>query len=51
MLNKIKWCLKQAFKLQYYSYYTENNIRYVCTWEMWLGKCYNIKKYKIEEMV
>jgi len=50
MLNKIIFYIKQLFKLQYYSCYFEGDIKYVTTWKMWFGKCYEIKKYEVKNM-
>lgn len=47
MLNKIIWLIKQLFYLDYYSYYESEKKKYVTTWKMWLGKCYNIKTNEI----
>jgi hypothetical protein len=49
VLNKIVYYIKQCFKLSYYSCFAEEENKVVMTWDMWFGKCYNIKKYIIKE--
>jgi len=46
-MNEIIWFIKQFFPLDYYSHYKSNGKEMVSTWKMFLGKCYNIKKYEI----
>lgn len=42
-----KWFFKQLFPLHYSSVYGENGQRKITTWDMWLGKCYNIRTFNI----
>ena len=43
----IGWCFKQLFPLCYRSEYTLNNKKYLTTWRMWFGKCFDIKVREI----
>ena len=46
-MNRLIWYVKQLFKLQYFSQYSSGENKYVCTWRMWLGKCYDVNEYQI----
>lgn len=51
MKNKIIWYLKQLLPLTYWSFYTENNIKVMSIWKMWLGKVYNHRKWIVKKEV
>jgi len=41
------WYLKQLLPFRYISVYKENNDRYLTTWRMWFGYCFDIEDYKL----
>jgi len=48
--SKIIWYLKQLFPLLYFSeykIYINREMHMVTSWNMWLGKCYNIRSFEI----
>jgi len=47
---KIKWYLKQLLPLFYTSEFTDQeDIRRLCVWRMWLGRCFNVRWYVLAE--
>ena len=46
-MKKLRWYLKQLFPLWYASTYIEDGRRMVTVWQMWLGRCYNIRNYEV----
>lgn len=47
-MERIKWYFKQLLPLTYVSEFTENEIRKVCVWKMWLGRSYDIREWEVK---
>lgn len=47
--NNIIWYLKQLFPFSYNTTFRSDGHKYVTVWNMWLGRCYNIKEWKVME--
>ena len=43
----MKWYLKQLLPLSYNTVCTEKGQKKVYIWNMFLGKCYNVKAYEV----
>ena len=44
------WYLKQLFPFTYHTIYKQtDNRKYICIWNMWFGKCFNIEEYELKE--
>ena len=41
-MNKLIWYLKQLLPLKYQTFYGENGQKHFTTWNMFLGRCFNI---------
>jgi hypothetical protein len=46
-MNKFIWMLKQLLPLSYVSEYSTNGHREVAVWHMWLGRCFNVKRWTV----
>lgn len=51
MMDKLKWYLRQLIPHICYTTYTKNSIKYFCIWKMWMGRSYNITRFKIGEKI
>lgn len=49
MFNKILWHIKQLFPFVYVSRYGENGERHLTIWNMWFGRCFNVRDYILKE--
>lgn len=49
-MKKLIWYLKQIFPLKYDTTFTENNLRKLCIWRMWLGRCCNARYFELKEV-
>lgn len=47
-VTRIKWCLKQLFPLLYASVYYEGEKHIACIWQMWLGRCFNVRSFELK---
>lgn len=45
---KISWLFKQLFPLCYRSEHNANDKRYLTTYRMWFGKCFDVKTVEIK---
>lgn len=48
-MSNLIWYLKQLLPFTYRSTFYENGDRHFCVWNMWMGHCYNIEDYVINE--
>lgn len=50
MKRKLTWYLKQLLPLVYWTTYGgKDDKKEFCIWKMWLGKCYSITTFKIDD--
>lgn len=48
-MKKLTWYLKQLLPLTYWSVCGTGNHKEFCIWKMWLGKCYSITAFTIDD--
>jgi len=49
-MQRISWYLKQLLPLVYVSKFTdEANIKRLCIWRMWLGRCFDVRWFVLVE--
>lgn len=44
----MKWYLMQLFPFKYDTVYEEDGVKKVAIWNMFLGRCYNIREYIVK---
>ena len=44
-MDRLKWYLKQLLPLKYDTTFTENGVRRLSIWRMWLGRCFDIRQF------
>jgi hypothetical protein len=47
ILSRLLWFPKQLLPLRYHTNYWENGKHYHCDWNMFLGRCFNVKTREI----
>jgi hypothetical protein len=47
--ENITWYFKQLLPLTYRTDYAKNDKKYFCVWNMWFGKCFNIKTIEMAD--
>jgi len=46
-VNEFIWYLKQLLPLKYDTIYGEDGKTKVAVWNMWMGRCFNVKIYTV----
>lgn len=48
-IESLKWYIKQLVPLTYDTTFYENGEHKLCIWKMFLGRCYNVRYFKLAE--
>jgi hypothetical protein len=49
MKQRLIWYIKQLLPLKYDTVFRENEVKKLCIWHMWLGRCFNIRYFQLAE--
>jgi hypothetical protein len=46
-MQRLLWYIKQLFPFTYVTDYCEDEKHWVCVWKMWIGRCFDIRKWEV----
>ena len=46
-MGRVVWCMKQLLPLIYVTTFKEGGSPRLSIWRMWLGRCFNIRHFKL----